>query len=141
MAQMFLIIAQFLLVFRQNWRKYTRLFRFQALKWGTVPLCIYPESRDIGKNVQNIYFQFYTFCKKNCKNVVFRFAKLLILFFYKCCLEYQVSNFFLVPNNFTFFSWPTQTPFKGSNVKDFVNIINLSRKLFISVSKNMSKNC
>jgi len=70
MAQMFLIIAQFPLVFCQNWRKYTKLIRFQALKWDTVHFCTYHESKVMGKNVQKFFFQFYTFVKNEfCEDV------------------------------------------------------------------------
>ena len=44
--------------------KYAKLSWFQGLKWGTVRFPTMPESRDIGKNVQKAFFQFYTFCKK-----------------------------------------------------------------------------
>ena len=63
MSQMFLIIAQFPLVFRQNWIKYTKLFRFQALKWGIVRFSTLSELRDIDKNMQKVFFRFYTCCK------------------------------------------------------------------------------
>ena len=70
MSQMFLIIAQFLLVFRQNWIKYTNLFRFQALKWGTVRFSTLSELRDIDKNVKKKFFRFYTFCKKKIVKIL-----------------------------------------------------------------------
>ena len=81
MSQMFLIIAQFPLVFRQNWIKYTKLFRFQALKWGTVCFFTLSKLRDIAQNVQKMFFRFYTFCKKKiCQNFMLKFALFLLHF-------------------------------------------------------------
>ena len=47
MTQIFLVAAQFLLIFYKNDIEYAKLSWFQALKWGTVCFCTYLEAKDV----------------------------------------------------------------------------------------------
>ena len=145
MAQMFWIIAQFPLVFRQNWIKYTKLFRFQALKWGTVHFSTLSELRDVDKNVQTFFSSFTLFVRVKLSKFYVEICTIFPSFFMQ---KYRLGDLDSIFRYLVIIILQVDplTPPKGSKWEDaqlsFIGqFLNLSRKWFITVSKNISRNC